>query len=54
MNLRNGVMFDALPGLWREMFKQPVAERRWPRSRDPEVRRSTSPRDAQTRRPRRR
>jgi N-acyl-D-aspartate/D-glutamate deacylase len=27
MNLKNGVMFDALPGLWREMFKLPVAER---------------------------
>ena len=27
MNLRTGVMFDALPGIWREIFKSPAAER---------------------------
>jgi N-acyl-D-aspartate/D-glutamate deacylase len=38
MNLRNGVMFDALPGLWREIFRRPVAER-MAMFRDPEARR---------------
>jgi N-acyl-D-aspartate/D-glutamate deacylase len=38
MNLRNGVMFDALPGLWREVFKQPLAER-MATLRDPAIRR---------------
>lgn len=27
MNLHTGVMFDALPGLWRDIFKTPVEER---------------------------
>jgi N-acyl-D-aspartate/D-glutamate deacylase len=26
-NLRNGVLFDALPGLWREIFKLPIEQR---------------------------
>lgn len=38
MNLRNGVTFDALLGLWREIFKIPVSER-IERFSDPEVRR---------------
>ncbi|MCB2073083.1 MAG: amidohydrolase family protein [Novosphingobium sp.] len=38
MNLRNGVMFDALPGIWNEMFKFPVAER-IEKFRDPAIRR---------------
>ena len=27
MNLYTGFVFDALPGMWREVFKWPVAER---------------------------
>ena len=38
MNLRTGVMFDALPGLWRDIFKMPVATRIDSFS-DPEIRR---------------
>jgi len=38
MSLKNGMMFDVLPGLWREVFKQPVAQR-IASFRDPEVRR---------------
>lgn len=38
MNLRNGVTFDALPGLWREIFKLPVEER-IAKFRDPAIRR---------------
>jgi N-acyl-D-aspartate/D-glutamate deacylase len=37
-NLRTGVMFDALPGVWRELFKLPLVER-IERFRDPAVRR---------------
>ena len=37
MNLANGVMFDALPGLWREMFKNTVDER-IEKFRDPAIR----------------
>ncbi|MGE3691196.1 MAG: amidohydrolase family protein [Novosphingobium sp.] len=37
-SLHNGVTFDAFPGLWRELFKQPVAER-IETLRDPAVRR---------------
>lgn len=38
MNLRSGVMFDALPGIWREIFKQPLPER-IEQFRNPEIRR---------------
>jgi N-acyl-D-aspartate/D-glutamate deacylase len=38
MNLRNGVMFDVLPGIWGEIFRDPVEER-IARFRDPAVRR---------------
>ena len=38
MNMHNGVMFDALPGLWREVFKEPL-ESRIEKLRDPQVRR---------------
>jgi len=38
MTLCNGVLFDALPGIWREVFKNSVEER-IERFRDPEVRR---------------
>jgi N-acyl-D-aspartate/D-glutamate deacylase len=37
INLRTGVIFDALPGKWREIFKWPVAER-MAKLRDPELR----------------
>jgi N-acyl-D-aspartate/D-glutamate deacylase len=37
MNLYTGFVFDALPGLWREIFKWPVAER-IRRFRDPALR----------------
>jgi N-acyl-D-aspartate/D-glutamate deacylase len=37
-SLHNGVTFDAFPGLWRELFKQPVPER-MQTLRDPAVRR---------------
>ena len=36
-SLHNGVTFDAFPGMWRELFKQPVAER-MQTLRDPAVR----------------
>jgi N-acyl-D-aspartate/D-glutamate deacylase len=39
MNLYTGVVFDALPGIWRELFKIPVAER-IERFRDAAVRRT--------------
>ncbi|HEX8056722.1 MAG TPA: amidohydrolase family protein, partial [Novosphingobium sp.] len=38
MSLKNGMMFDVLPGLWREVFKLPIQER-IAKFRDPEVRR---------------
>jgi N-acyl-D-aspartate/D-glutamate deacylase len=38
MNFYSGFVFDALPGVWREMFKWPVAER-IQRFRDPSFRR---------------
>jgi N-acyl-D-aspartate/D-glutamate deacylase len=38
MNLRSGVTFDALPGLWREIFKQPLGQR-MESLRDPGIRR---------------
>ncbi|MBV1691196.1 amidohydrolase family protein [Novosphingobium sp. G106] len=38
MSLKNGMMFDVLPGLWREVFKLPIPER-IEKFRDPEVRR---------------
>ena len=38
MNLGSGVMFDALPGLWRELFRDGV-DARIDRLRDPAVRR---------------
>lgn len=38
MSLKNGMMFDVLPGLWREVFKQPVPAR-IEAFRDPEIRR---------------
>lgn len=38
LGLRIGVVFDSLPGLWREVFKLPLAER-IERFRDPGVRR---------------
>jgi N-acyl-D-aspartate/D-glutamate deacylase len=38
MSLKNGMMFDVLPGLWREVFKLPMPER-LAKFRDPEVRR---------------
>jgi N-acyl-D-aspartate/D-glutamate deacylase len=37
MNFYTGFVFDALPGIWREVFKWPVAER-IQRFRDPSVR----------------
>jgi N-acyl-D-aspartate/D-glutamate deacylase len=37
-SLRTGVMFDSLPGVWRELFKLPL-EARIAAFRDPEVRR---------------
>lgn len=39
MNLFTGVGFDALPGIWRELFKLPVAER-IRKFRDPQVRKT--------------
>ena len=41
MNLHTGVVFDALPGIWRELFKLPVAER-IARFEDPQVRKTMS------------
>jgi N-acyl-D-aspartate/D-glutamate deacylase len=38
MNLYTGFVFDALPGIWREVFKWPVAER-MRRFKDPALRR---------------
>ncbi len=38
MSLRNGMMFDVLPGIWREVFKL-TPEARIARFREPEVRR---------------
>jgi N-acyl-D-aspartate/D-glutamate deacylase len=38
MNLHNGLSFDSIPGLWRTLFKLPVAER-IERFQDPQVRR---------------
>lgn len=38
MNLYTGFVFDALPGIWREVFKWPVAER-MRRFEDPSLRR---------------
>ncbi len=38
MNLKSGQTFDAMPGLWREVFKWPV-EQRLARFADPDVRR---------------
>ena len=37
LNLYSGFVFDALPGIWREVFKWPVAER-MRRFRDPSLR----------------
>jgi N-acyl-D-aspartate/D-glutamate deacylase len=37
-SLRTGVMFDALPGVWRELFKLPL-DQRMAAFRDPETRR---------------
>lgn len=37
MNFKMGFVFDSLPGIWREVFKWPIAER-IDRLRDPEVR----------------
>jgi len=38
LNLKNGVNFDALPGLWRTIFKTPL-EQRMAEFRTPEIRR---------------
>ena len=38
MTFKQGFVFDSLPGVWREVFKWPVAER-MERFRDPELRR---------------
>jgi N-acyl-D-aspartate/D-glutamate deacylase len=46
MNMHSGVMFDALPGLWREIFRDPVPQR-IERLRDPAVRRQLAA-DAQS------
>lgn len=45
-SLRTGVMFDVLPGIWRELFKLPV-EQRIGKFRDPSVREQMA-RDAAT------
>jgi N-acyl-D-aspartate/D-glutamate deacylase len=37
MNFKMGFVFDSLPGIWREIFKWPLAERR-ERLREPELR----------------
>lgn len=39
MSLRTGVIFDVLPGLWREVFKEPI-ERRIAMFRDPAIRKT--------------
>ena len=38
MNLATGMVFDSIPGMWREIFKWPLAERK-ARLRDPALRR---------------